>query len=59
MLFMEVEDLNQFYNDLLTLKLTDNYPTVRIASVKKHDWGNVCYLHDPSGILWHIGQFTK
>ena len=21
------------------------------------DWGNEFFLHDPSGILWHIGKF--
>jgi len=23
------------------------------------DWGKECFVHDPSGILWHIGEFFK
>lgn len=59
MVFMEVEEVNQLYNDLSALDLPLKYPTVRLLPVKQHDWGSVCYLHDPSGILWHIGEFTK
>jgi len=22
-------------------------------------WGKECFLHDPSGILWHFGEFFK
>jgi len=59
MVFMEVENVNLFYNDLLNLNLTDKYQTVRIAPVKNHTWGKECFLHDPSGILWHIGEFKQ
>lgn len=59
MLFLEVEDVNRFYNDLLTLNLTNKYPTVRVVPIKNQAWGKECFLHDPSGILWHIGEFTK
>lgn len=58
MVFMEVENVNKFYKDLLTLNLTEKYPTVRIVPVKNHPWGKECYVHDPSGILWHIGAFN-
>ena len=59
MVFMEVEDVNAFYNQMAALDLPSKYPSVRLLPVKKHYWGSVCYLHDPSGILWHIGQFNK
>lgn len=59
MVFMEVENINQFYEAILNLNLPSKYPTVRLLPIKQHDWGSVCYLHDPSGILWHIGEFTK
>ncbi len=26
--------------------------------IQKYDWGKECFLHDPSGILWHIGEFS-
>ncbi len=59
MVFMEVTDINTYYDQIKQLNLASKYPTVRLLPVKKHDWGSVCYLHDPSGILWHIGQFNK
>ncbi|PZO24508.1 MAG: glyoxalase, partial [Flavobacteriaceae bacterium] len=27
--------------------------------IRNHDWGRECFLHDPSGILWHFGEFFK
>ncbi|MFD2284539.1 glyoxalase [Pedobacter petrophilus] len=57
MIFMEVEDINQFYMELLALNLPDQYENVRLSPVRKEDWGSECFLHDPSGILWHFGEF--
>lgn len=59
MIFMEVENVTKFYNDLIALHLTDKYPTVRIVPIKNHTWGKECFVYDPSGILWHIGEFSK
>ena len=57
--FMEVEDVDKHWNDLVTLNLSAKYKGVRLTAVKKYDWGKECFLHDPSGILWHFGQFNK
>lgn len=59
MVFMEVEDAEAFYQWLLTLNLPSKYPTVRLIPIQNHHWGKECFLHDPSGILWHIGEFSK
>jgi len=59
MVFMEVEDVNQFWNNIQELDLPLRYHTVRIIPVRTEPWGAVCYVHDPSGILWHFGSFTK
>jgi catechol 2,3-dioxygenase-like lactoylglutathione lyase family enzyme len=59
MVFMEVDDVNNFYNQIAVLDLPSKYPSVRLLPVKKQDWGTVCYLHDPSGILWHVATFNK
>lgn len=59
MLFLEVQNLETFYKELQALDLTEKYKGVRLTPVKKFDWGKECYLHDPSGILWHIGEFNK
>jgi catechol 2,3-dioxygenase-like lactoylglutathione lyase family enzyme len=57
MIFLEVEDLTRYWNELLALKLTDKYKNVRISPIKDYEWGRECFVHDPSGILWHIGEF--
>ncbi|WNM17989.1 VOC family protein [Flavobacterium capsici] len=57
MVFMEVADVNQFWNELQTLNLTSKYKEVRLVPIKEYDWGKECFIHDPSGILWHIGMF--
>jgi hypothetical protein len=58
MVFMEVEDVNQYWSELLVLDLAAKYKNARLTSIRKYDWGSECFLHDPSGILWHFGQFT-
>lgn len=57
MIFMEVQDVNQFYKELQALDLQNKYENVRLSPVRKEDWGSECFLHDPSGILWHFGEF--
>ena len=59
MVFVEVEDVDQYWNDLQGLNLTAKYGNVKLTPVRNHDWGRECFLHDPSGILWHFGQFSK
>ncbi|MEP3478569.1 MAG: glyoxalase [Fuerstiella sp.] len=57
MLFMEVDNTDRFWNDLVALDLTTKYSTVRLTPVRIMPWGKECFLHDPSGILWHFGEF--
>ena len=57
MLFLEVDDVNRFWKELLTLNLTAKYKEVRLVPIREYDWGKECFIHDPSGILWHIGEF--
>lgn len=59
MVFMEVEEVDRFWNELLALDLTAAYPEVRLTPIRVNDWGRECFLHDPSGILWHFGEFTS
>jgi catechol 2,3-dioxygenase-like lactoylglutathione lyase family enzyme len=59
MIFLEVEDIDLFWDELLSLDLTNKYPGVRLTPIKNHDWGRECFLHDPSGILWHFGKFSS
>ncbi len=57
MLFLEVKDLDQYWNELNQLQFVSKFEGVRLSGIRTFDWGRECYLHDPSGILWHIGEF--
>ena len=57
MVFLEVENLTTFWDDLQALNLTDTYPDVRLSPIRVEHWGREGFVHDPSGILWHIGEF--
>lgn len=59
MLFLEVENLEQHLLHLKKLKLDSKYDNVKISEINYNDWGNEYFMHDPSGILWHIGEFKK
>ncbi len=57
MIFLEVEDVARYWNELLALDLVNKYTSVKLIPIKEYDWGRECFIHDPSGILWHIGEF--
>jgi len=57
MLFLEVDDVNRYWSELKNLGLTEKYKTVRLTPIREEAWGRECFLHDPSGILWHFGEF--
>ncbi|WP_299229128.1 glyoxalase [uncultured Psychroserpens sp.] len=57
MIFYEVENLESSLKLIKSLKLTEKYDNVRLSEIVYNEWGNEFFLHDPSGILWHIGKF--
>ncbi len=59
MVFMEIEDIDQFWNELIALDLSVKYEKVKLTPIRTFEWGRECYVHDPSGILWHFGEFMK
>ena len=59
MVFLEVDNANRYYQQLAALNLPTKYERVKLTPVRTYDWGRECFLHDPSGILWHFGEFTK
>ncbi len=59
MIFLEVDDVDRYWNGLLALGLTTKYKTVKLTPIRKEHWGRECFVHDPSGILWHFGEFSK
>lgn len=59
MIFMEVDDVERYWKELSSSELVSKYKGVRLVPVRIHDWGKECFLHDPSGILWHFGEFSS
>lgn len=59
MIFAEVDDADRYRDELQQLNLPSKYNNVRLSPVVIKDWGKECFLHDPSGILWHFGTFNK
>ncbi|HEY1031558.1 MAG TPA: VOC family protein [Flavipsychrobacter sp.] len=59
MLFLEVQDVEQHYETFQQLGLQHKYAGVRFTPIRYEDWGMEYFMHDPSGILWHFGQFNK
>ncbi|MFY9244032.1 MAG: glyoxalase [Polaribacter sp.] len=57
MLFLEVENIEDYLSELKLKKLTEKFSNVQLSEIVKNDWGKEFFLHDPSGILWHIGCF--
>lgn len=58
MIFFEVEDLEGTLKYIQNLKLTEKYERVKLSKIVCNEWGNEFFLHDPSGILWHFGNFN-
>ncbi|SNR28914.1 VOC family protein [Hymenobacter mucosus] len=59
MLFLEVEDVEQYWQALTALDLPGQYEGVRVLPIRQEAWGKEGFVNDPSGILWHIGEFNK
>ncbi len=59
MVFVEVADVEAYYQELLSLNLPSQFSQTRLIPVRIESWGKECFLHDPSGILWHFGQFNR
>jgi len=58
MIFLEVDDVERYHTELSALGLHDKYKLVRLSGIYNNDWGREIFMHDPSGILWHFGEFT-
>ena len=57
MIFLEVDDVNRYWNELQSLGLNKKYKNVKVTSINEYTWGKECFMHDPSGVLWHFGEF--
>lgn len=59
MVFMEVDDAGRLWEDMVSLNLPEKYEGVRLVPIRNMDWGREYFIHDPSGVLWHFGEFTR
>ncbi len=59
MIFLEVENIENHWEEVSTLELDKKFEHVRLSKIQYEEWGSEYFLHDPSGILWHIGSFKK
>ena len=59
MVFVEVESVTAQWAALGELDLEGKFAGVRLTPIRTEDWGWECFLHDPSGVLWHFGEFAK
>lgn len=57
MVFVEVASVQAFWDQLSERNLSQKYPGVRLVPIRHEDWGSECFVHDPSGVLWHFGTF--
>jgi hypothetical protein len=58
MIFLEVDDVNRYWKELQSLNLHQRYKSVKLTSIREEIWGRECFMHDPSGVLWHFGEFN-
>jgi hypothetical protein len=58
MLFIEVENVEVYLKEIQSKNLIEKYPKVKLSKIVNNDWGKEFFLHDPSGVLWHIGSFN-
>jgi catechol 2,3-dioxygenase-like lactoylglutathione lyase family enzyme len=59
MVFLEVDDVRRFWNELQALDLSSKYKNVKLTPIREDSWGRECFVNDPCGICWHFGEFFK
>lgn len=57
MIFLEIENVDLYWEELSALNLKEKYNTIRLVPTKTEAWGKECFLIDPAGVLWHFGEF--
>lgn len=57
MIFLEIENVDLYWDELMSLNLKEKYDSIRLVPTKTEVWGKECFLLDPAGVLWHFGEF--
>jgi hypothetical protein len=58
MIFLEVSSVDETYAWLEASDIHNKYKRAKLSPIRRLDWGAECFLHDPSGVLWHFGEFA-
>jgi uncharacterized glyoxalase superfamily protein PhnB len=57
MMHMLVDDVDKWWDHIVTLDLASRYGVESPRPPKLESWGlRVTYVFDPSGVLWHIAE---
>ena len=59
MIFLEVEGVETHLEAVKKLNLEQKYKNVKLTNIVENDWGKEFFMHDPSGVLWHFGEFKR
>ncbi len=59
MLFLEVANLSDYWEILKAKNLHQKFEGVKLMEPTTFDWGSEAFVYDPSGVLWHLGEFKK
>ncbi|WP_462250198.1 VOC family protein [Ekhidna sp.] len=58
MLFLEVENLSDCWEVIKAKNLEKKFKGVKLVEPTTFEWGSEGFVYDPSGVLWHIGEFN-
>lgn len=58
MLFLEVKSLTDYWEILKAKNLTEKFEGVKLVEPTSFEWGSEGFVYDPSGVLWHVGEFN-
>lgn len=59
MIFLAVEELSEYWEILKAKNLDQKFEGVKLVEPASFEWGYEGFIYDPSGVLWHIGEFKK
>ncbi|MEM6820431.1 MAG: VOC family protein [Verrucomicrobiota bacterium] len=58
MIQLEVHDVQAWWQHLSNCEIETKFGGTKLEAPQKQPWGaTVSFLHDPSGVLWHLCQF--
>ncbi len=59
MLLLEVSNIAQQYHALQASNLFTRFADAKLLPLATEDWADVFRIIDPSGVLWHVGEFKS